>query len=307
MRFLLLFFLSFTFFKSQGQDSLQVAFYNVENLFDTIHDLGKNDYEFLPNGKNKWDSSAYHLKLNHIARVIIAMNDWQGADIIGLAEVENKNVLFDLIHKTSLKQFGYLFVHHESLDSRGIDVAVLYKRRKFILLNDSSIVVDLGKHERTTRDILLTSFVHKKRDTLNLIVNHWPSRFGGIDVSEYKRMKASSSLTELVEKVQGETIVVGDFNDDPDNRSMRYFSKFSECLYLNQAKETLKYEARWNTFDQIWISPGTNSSESYVFRPNWIFHIDNQYGGNKPYRFIEASQVIGGYSDHLPVYCYWKF
>ncbi len=291
----------------QSQDSLLVAFYNVENLFDTIHDIGKNDYEFLPNGKYNWDSSAYSLKLNHIARVIGALNDWKGADLVALAEVENKRVLLDLISTTSLRSFGYRFVHHESADFRGIDVAILYKADVVGIFEDKISEVKFDRGNRPTRDILKVRFTNFKNDTINFFVNHWPSRMGGVPDTEWKRVKASNVLSNVVNQSTGKSIVVGDFNDELGNRSVINLVEETKLIPLVGANSTLKYMGNWNAFDQIFVSDTTVADKSYLFNPPWLFQDDINFGGAKPYRFIESKEIIGGYSDHLPVYCFWKF
>ena len=291
----------------QSQDSLLVAFYNVENLFDTIHDIGKNDYEFLPNGKYNWDSSAYSLKLNHIARVIGALNDWRGADLVALAEVENKRVLIDLINTTSLKHMDYRFVHYESVDSRGIDVAILYKSSVINKLDEKTSEVKFDRGNRPTRDILKVRFTNVNNDTINFFVNHWPSRMGGVSDTEWKRVKASVVLSNVVNQSRGKSIVVGDFNDELDNRSVINLVEETNLIPLIGANKTLKYMGNWNTFDQMFVSDTAVSCKSYLFNPPWLFQDDINFGGSKPYRFIESKEIIGGYSDHLPVYCFWKF
>ncbi len=305
--FVCLIFVIVTSCKLQSQDSLLIAFYNVENLFDTIHDIGKNDFEFLPTGKFKWDSSAYFLKVNHIARVISALNNWKGADLVALAEVENKRVLFDLINTTSLKLMGYRFLHHESMDSRGIDVAILYKAGVLRIIDESTSKIEFVRGNRPTRDILKSRFANFQNDTISLFVNHWPSRMGGVSETEWKRVKASSILSATVKQSTGKAIVLGDFNDEIDNRSVSNLVEKSKLVRLEGAFKTLKYRSDWNTFDQIFVSDTTVASRSYLFNPAWLFQDDINFGGSKPYRFIEGKAIIGGYSDHLPVYCFWKF
>ncbi|HEX3080322.1 MAG TPA: hypothetical protein VHQ04_07655 [Puia sp.] len=160
---------------SKQSDDLFVAFYNVENLFDTTDDPGIDDAEFLPSAKNPWTNDKYKTKVSNIAKVIRAMNDGNGADIVGLAEVENIGVVKDLASDAQLKSLDYGVVHHESPDTRGIDVAMIYKKKSFRVTGTEFFHVDISKYEeKPTRDIVLVKGIDNHKDTLFIFLNHCP-------------------------------------------------------------------------------------------------------------------------------------
>lgn len=309
MRYFLILFFSLAIVHVEAQGSFQVAFYNVENLFDTTHASYKDDYEFLPNGKREWSTVKYRLKQYQTARVILGVGDWQGPDAIGLCEIENKNVLQDLILQTGLKNFGYNYIHYESDDVRGIDVAFLYKKDKFYPLVDSVVTVDVPG-DRPTRDILYVCGKHEK-DTLHFFVNHWSSRWGGKTESEPKRLNAAEVLMESVKELKdslplAKVIVMGDFNDTPDDRSLLMLKEdFVNCSReSSSALGTIKYQNQWTVFDQILVSENLSSvKESFrIYNPEWLYMEDPVYAGKAPYRSFKGDEFLGGYSDHFPVY-----
>jgi predicted extracellular nuclease len=315
--FITLFIFSFIALAQEKEKQFQIGFYNVENLFDTIHDSYKDDYEFTPTGKRQWTSDKYWLKQHHIARVLLGMNQWQGVDVIGLCEVENKQVLLDLTMNTNLQ--GYNFIHHESNDLRGIDVAFLYKKKEFKPLLDTLIRINLGKENRPTRDILYVKGV-ASLDTLHFFVNHWSSRWGGKAESEEKRLLAALTLQKSIERLRdslpsAKIIVMGDFNDTPNDKSIQKIltNNDSSCLanlatQNNEVLGTLKYQNQWFFFDQLLISNNLKSDVKYmtVYHPQWLQTEDIQYGGETLLRSFQGEEFIGGYSDHYPVYFYLR-
>ena len=308
---------SFTLTAQQRDKRIQIGFYNVENLFDTVHDSHKDDYEFTPTGKRKWTGDKYWLKQQHLARVLLGMGEWEGVDVIGLCEVENNKVLWDLTRKTHLK--GYNFIHHESDDVRGIDVAFLYKKSSFKLLFDTVIKVDLGEGNRPTRDILYVKGV-ADQDTLHFFVNHWSSRWGGKSGSEGKRLLASQTLRKTIEGMKdsipnAQVIVMGDFNDMPNDKSVQIelIEKSKVPLVSletsdSQVLGTIKYQNQWYFFDQLIVSTNTQQkfSQLFVYDPLWLQTEDLQYGGETLYRSFQGDEYIGGYADHYPVYSYFR-
>ncbi|NJO88701.1 MAG: hypothetical protein HC831_06850 [Chloroflexia bacterium] len=212
---------------------LRIMFYNTENLFDTENDSLTTDEEFLPNGPKFWTSNKYYTKLNQIATTIVSIGGWTSPEIIGLCEVENRKVLDDLCKKTGLKNLNYRIIHKESPDNRGIDVALLYQKDSFKPLGYKAIQVTFPfSPGSTTRDILYVKGLTKNEDTLHLFVNHWPSRWGGQLESESRRMEAAKTLKTQTDSIfnnyqNAKIVIIGDFNDYPDNKSIKQILKAS--------------------------------------------------------------------------------
>lgn len=321
----LLFMLSSSASYSQQDSSFMVGFYNLENLFDTVHDFRKKDSEYLPGNARDWDSTKYYEKLNHLARSIASMNHWEGPDVLGVCEVENAFCLTDLLQETQLKKLGYSFIHQESNDERGIDVACLYKESKFSLIEKEFIEIDFGEGERSTRDVLRVKFLSRNKDTLQILVNHWPSRYGGESKSAHKRLKVAQEVKEKVDSIfkkngRENIILLGDFNDSPENLSIQALlgddQRDSVTLFNTsyesylQGKGTHKYQDEWNLFDQIIVSrtllrKNTFHYVSQSFKihddKKWLSETDLIYGGEKPFRSYYGKTYIKGYSDHYAV------
>ena len=311
--FISLYLLSFLVGGQVKEESFQVAFYNVENLFDTIHTSYKDDYEFTPTGKRHWTSEKYWLKQHHTSRVILGLGGWRGPEVIGLCEVENLQVLWDLTRNTNLK--GYNFIHHESEDVRGIDVAFLYRKDSFKPLFDTIIKVELGKDSRPTRDILYVRGIGNQ-DTLHFFVNHWSSRWGGKSQTEQKRINAARALRHSLSALNdtmpnAKIIIMGDFNDSPQDKSLeRELILKSDSTLTNLSKTnkevlgTIKYQNQWTLFDQIIVSINltTQLNSFSIYHPEWLKMDDAVYGGKTLFRSFKGSEFLGGYSDHFPVY-----
>jgi endonuclease/exonuclease/phosphatase family metal-dependent hydrolase len=201
-------------------------FWNVENLFDTERDSLKRDEEFTPASMRGWNIGRYKKKMADVSQVITAVGEWEPPALVGLCEVENDRVLRYLTRYSPLRTHGYRYVMTESPDWRGIDVALLYQRDKFKLLGYNSIRPDLGANERPTRDILHVTGLALTKDTLDVLVVHLPSRSGGERESEWKRLSVARRLKAAVDSLiavrrEARVIIMGDFNDYPENRSIR--------------------------------------------------------------------------------------
>lgn len=323
----LLFLISFSSF---GQKKCQVAFYNCENLFDTLHATHKKDYEYLPSSEKNWNTKKYFEKLNHMARVILAIGDWEGPDIIGFCEIENRKVLNDLLQYTVLKQYNYAIIHQESRDVRGIDVACIYKREKFKLVDYNYYQVNLSDSVSITRDLLHVEGLLENQDTLHMFFNHWPSRYGGQAKSNPKRREVANKLRIYIDSLQEKEnqhniLILGDFNDNPTDSSLVHglgakidstnnqeYDLLNTSYFLQHKMKlgTHKYKHDWSCFDQIIItqkllnqknSTHTKVTNSEVFSPEWLFTEDYEYGGKKPFRTYRGTRYLGGYSDHLPI------
>ncbi len=324
-----------------AQKDAMVAFWNVENLYDTIDDPAVSDEEFLPSAKKAWTSQRYNTKLTNTAEVILKMNNGVGPDILGMAEVENKAVLIDLTTKTDLKKQKYGIVHYDSPDKRGIDVALIYKTKSFTVLSSASVRVELrnaldSAAPRPTRDILVVRGILNKKDTICILVNHWPSRLGGQEHSDPKRIAAANTLHRIVDSLNllypgGEIISVGDYNDEPrDNSLMGLTMPPLDRIYVkgqingkvfDNLMDSIKqsgdgthyYKKEKSCLDQILVTPSLREKKSYyvttacIFKPEWIFAEVYKNDGLSPKRTWAGSRYIGGYSDHLPVYTILKY
>lgn len=310
--------------------SFRVMFYNCENLFDTIDDSLKTDEEFLPEGVRFWSNYKYYDKLKKISKVITAVGGWQPPDLVGLCEIENRKVLVDLTKHTPLYISEYKIIHKESPDKRGIDVALLYQPETFRPLNKRFLTVLFKENNRPTRDILYTKGLTNKNDTLHVFVNHWPSRWGGQLESENKRITAAKVLRSIIDSLYQHTqkpniIIMGDFNDEPENKSISSVLKaeqFNSALVNNtlynltpsaireNTPGTHKYQGNWGTLDQLILSANlltgkglfTTKNDIHIFNAPFLLEPDEQYLGKKPYRTFIGFKYNGGYSDHLPVF-----
>ncbi|MBS1630743.1 MAG: endonuclease/exonuclease/phosphatase family protein [Bacteroidetes bacterium] len=312
-----------------------VAFYNMENLFDTLHDAHKYDEEFTPGGENHYTSKVYHEKLHNLATVIRQLGTEltpDGAALIGAAEIENDRVLRDLVSQPEIKDRNYRFVHFESPDSRGIDVALLYNPKYFLVLQAEALYTDIsgfGQKGGKTRDVLHVIGV-LAGDTTHVFVNHWPSRRGGEAASAPLRAiaaRVSKRVIDSLMAINPETrvLLMGDLNDDPNSPSVarvlgakgnRKKVKPGELFnpwdaFLDKGIGTLAYRDSWNLFDQIMLSSGWLQPKAghWRFYRAEIFSRDflkEQFGPYKgyPHRSFDGNQWINGYSDHFPVIVY---
>lgn len=315
-----------------AQQKLCIAFYNQENLFDTIDDPQKNDNEFLPLAKKGWNSTRYFEKIDHMSKVISAINDANAPDILGVCEVENKNVLQDLILSKNLKKFKYQFIHIEGPDERSIDNALLFKSSLFKVVAQQSIPITFPENpDMKTRDILLVKLETKTKAQLVVLVNHFPSRIGGETASEPKRIAAASVLRNICDSlyklnVLENIVIMGDFNDEPNNKSMdsvlrakaneydlnngNMFNAMYEMKQNNMGSHY--YKGQFSTLDQIILSSSITNctglfcyqkSSADAFKESWMLEQEGKYKG-APLRTFVGDKYMGGYSDHLPVYIY---
>jgi predicted extracellular nuclease len=319
----------------KAQDQKLMVFYNLENLFDIYDDPDINDADFLPGSRIDWTGQRYQRKLDNLTRVLISIDETYLPAIIGVCEVENEKVLKDLKKQKKLKRANYKIVHHDSPDERGIDVALLYAGFEFKVLEDRPIPVRFPHDpDDRTRDILYVKGVFKeaKKDTVFIFVNHWPSRWGGQEQSEPDRITAARVLRGAIDSIysyheKANIILMGDFNDDPDNTSLLNVLDAQQVveepedrqLYnlmfpmLKRGEGTLFYND-WDVFDQIIVSGALlNKTEGFrladtqgkAFKADWMLFEDDR-GRKRPNRTAGRSSYYGGYSDHLPVYVYYR-
>lgn len=300
--------------------------YNVENLFDTIDNPNKNDEEFLPTSKRNWNFYRYQRKITNLSKVIVAVSEnWHSPDLIGLCEIENDTCLKDLIQRTNLYKLHYKYIHYESEDPRGIDVAMLYNEETFVPLNHCSMRVIFDDSTRKTRDILYVKGINKStKDTIHIFQCHFPSRRGGKDVSEKFRMTAASFVRMKIDSLFAENpfvkiIVAGDFNDYPIDRSIveglqaqKEGSMCEQCLINlddKTAEGTHKFQGEWGFLDQAMVSNGfVRDYEIHytVFKNDFLLQTSEKSGETSPRRTYVGTFYKGGISDHLPIVVSFK-
>jgi len=314
-----------------------IAFYNVENLFDTINDINKND-EASPIMEIKFNrSEIYKKKVENMASVIADIGSDlvnKSPSIVGLSEVENRNVIEDLLNNKHLLNKNYDIVHYDSPDERGIDVGLIYNKDVFKVNSTKShelIIYDNNSSKRNyTRDQLVVSGL-LDNELIHVIVNHWPSRSGGEERSRAGRMAAAELNKKIIDSLQNKyknakIITMGDFNDDPHDDSMKKIlnaKKYIEDVKTNGIYNPMEvilsdqgigsnaYRDVWQLFDQILVTePFLNKKyDSYQFYKAGIFnksYLINKAGRYKgyPFRSFSWGSFTGGYSDHLPPYIY---
>lgn len=302
-----------------------VVSYNVENLFDTLDDPKIPDEEFLPESEKKWNTERYQKKLNDLVRVISEFNPKELPEIVGLVEIENRGVLEDLIKTAALKDHNYAIIHEESPDYRGIDVAMIYRKDAFSEISHETLpVVFPDDPEFKTRDILhVTGKLRHK--TVHIFVNHWPSRIGGEEKTEPKRVLAASVLKKktdelLAEDPKARIIILGDMNDEPANKSLNTTlgaeapGSGSGLVNLMIPDDTAGlgtyfYSGNWNMLDNIVVSEAVlksrgvkvENNKGTVFSSDWMI-FTNKNGDKTPNRSYVGNKYVGGVSDHFPVY-----
>ncbi|MGG5485766.1 endonuclease/exonuclease/phosphatase family protein [Gaetbulibacter sp. PBL-D1] len=301
-----------------------IAFYNIENLFDIHNDPFTNDDDFLPTSDKRWTQKKYDRKIYKIGSVISQIGTDENTTppaIIGLAEVENKRVLKDLLASKDLQSINYDYVHYNSLDERGIDVALIYNKDVFTVNSSETFNVFITDEDGEidfTRDVLLVSGMLGGEE-IHIIVNHWPSRREGEEASSYKRVLAAQKNIEVVNRLKQENpnskiIVMGDFNDNPNDDSVEELvagaNLYNPMQNLRSIdKGSLNHDFNWNVFDQIMVSinfletkPNTlKFSDANIFDSKFLTQYNGKYKG-QPYRTFVGKKYKGGFSDHFPVF-----
>jgi predicted extracellular nuclease len=324
--------LLFPLIQAYSQDnSFIIMSYNVENLFDTIDAPGFDDTEFTPSGSKQWNTEKYNKKLNDLSKVISSAENEKLPDVVGLVEVENRKVLEDLISIPALKSGAYGIVHEESQDKRGIEVALIYRKTRFKYEGHVKIPVAFPYDSTDrTRDILYVYGKAPDGIQIHFFVNHWTSRTGGEKETENKRMYCAVALRRSIDLLlsrdtKARIVIMGDFNDEPTNRSIMNVLQASdkrknisagEFYNLMYDKHNLGnegsyfYSGNWKMLDQIIVSHTLlnvksglkcNYDSGKVLREEWMLSGEN--GGNPlPKRTYDGDVYLGGISDHLPVY-----
>lgn len=310
---------------------LRVMFYNCENFFDIEDNPLTNDDEFTPDGEKHWTKQRFYTKRAQISKVIAAIGGWTPPDIVGLCEIESRFVVESLVNQSDLKRFGYSFLHKESPDGRGIDVAMLYQPKRFKPFNVKYIPVNVQKSGRGTRDILMASGTTIDGDTLHVFVNHWPSRWGGQMESDELRRAVADIVRTKVDSIlaynrRSAIVIMGDLNDYPDNNSVcanlhaqtdfssvRQSELYNLAYYMQFVKGwgSHKYDGQWGILDQMIITGSlldgngplyTTKDDAHVFNAQFLLENDDNGVGFKPFRTYAGYKYLGGFSDHLPVF-----
>lgn len=317
--------------KNIKSNTYRIMFYNVENLFDTIDDPKTNDNEFLPSSKKRWTKGRYNKKLNNIYKVIISVSE-EPPVIVGMSEVENNFVLNSLTQFTPLNKFNYKFIHKDCQDPRGIDVAMLYRPDIFKPLNKEFIKITFPfAANKRTRDVLYVKGLIAK-DTIHVFINHFPSRARGAASSAASRNYVAKIVRHKVDSLfavsqKSKIIIMGDFNDEPDDESMNKYLEGNKVVSPIQNNKlynlsyswlenvlnigTIKYKGKWNVFDQLIVSGYTinsrsglciSSSSASIYDADFFFSKGKGKSGKSPFQTYKGPKYMGGFSDHLPVY-----
>lgn len=280
--------------------------YNIENAFDTIHDEGKNDYEYCDGGERKWSQYRLFQKLKSVGKVIAAADEKRPVDLIGLCEVENDTVMQCLTQRTSLSSLGYRYIMTNSLDERGIDVALLYSPFTFHPIETESIRPKIKKDK--TRDILHVAGTIAGGDTLDVYVVHLPSKRGGsegqkLSMSICQQLQAHTDSVRTIRQ-HPNLLIMGDFNAETNSQQLKLLTR-SHHLIDRTAKlqpGTYKYQGEWSILDHILTHTTTLShQQTRILNLSFLTEPDPTHGNVKPYRTYQGPVYQGGVSDHLPV------
>ena len=302
-------------FGTRGE--VTAMFWNLENFFDFKDDgTGESDAEFSATGARRWTKARFYRKCHAVAKTIL----WAGSvragdggmgiggvpDVVGMAEVENRFVLTQLVTKTALRKLDYKIVHFDSPDSRGIDCALVYRASRLTLVGAKPCRVNAPGLQ--TRDILLAQFVTMAGDSLAVLVNHHPSKLGG--ETDWRREVAVARLRALGDSLAAagwpRTVAVGDFNDTPDNplfaRLSPAFSLCRQPLSSDRTVGSIRFNGEWQLIDMCFVSPALADAASFsVLEPPFLTERDAAHSGDRPLRTYSGPRYIGGVSDHRPI------
>ncbi len=309
---------------SKRKNIITIAFYNVENLFDTVDNPKTADDDFTPSSRRKWNARKYQQKIKQITDVIKQIGSNQSAIppvLIGLVEVENAKVIKDLTHHKNISKYAYRYVHFDSPDERGIDVALLYNPAFFEVISSDKFPLYLTDKEGEvdyTRDVLVVKG-KLNNELIHVLVNHWPSRRDGEEETTENRIAAAKHVRKVLAEIKAKEanpkfIIMGDFNDDPTSRSVREFL-VTDDLYnpmkplFEKGKGTLTYYKKWHLFDQIIFSKDFfdihKSKHRFlragILNKKWMRFYKGKFK-NSPFRTYIGPWYQGGFSDHFPVY-----
>ena len=315
-------FLTSCVFQKQLNAMQVVAFYNCENFYDTTNQIIVNDEEFLPNSAKGYSASRYAQKTAQLGKVIFGLGQLgnkEGLALLGVAEIENQYVLEKVIQSNAIKKYQYQYIHFNSKDPRGIDVALIYQPRFFKPYQYKTYSLKDANHfqDYATRDILLVKG-QLQQQWVYILVNHWPSRRGGSSLAKKNRIWAATTCKRIMDSIQkvdpnAYWIVMGDFNDNPTNKSLKTLGLDNPFLLLfKQGQGTLAFRDSWNLFDQILLSRNWQTNQSalthykpIIYKTPDMIETQGKFTGY-PKRTWNGDQFRGGYSDHFPVALIFK-
>jgi hypothetical protein len=309
-----------------------IAFYNFENLFDTLDSPDTDDLEFTPNGPNLYNSKVYWHKLGNLSKVISEVGvefTPDGPALLGVSEIENISVLEDFVKQPAVAKRGYKIIHQDSRDGRGVDVALLYQPKYFTPQEVHYYPLPTSKEGDTmrySRDILI-AIGSLNGETIAVSVNHWPSRRGGEQTTAHLRNEAAIYNRRFLDSLAlhhhiTKAIIMGDLNDDPVNESVRKYLRAEKSIddlepeemynpyeaFYRKGLGTTAYQDAWSLFDQIILTSDLATSKSGfrfykagVYNPSYLTQKTGPYKGY-PFRCYSSGVYTGGYSDHFPVY-----
>ena len=318
-----------------GQKNYQIAtigFYNLENLFDTLDTPGVLDTEFSPAGDKLWNGVKYKEKLGNLSRVISGLGtnkNKEGISVLGVAEVENRQVLEDLVNMPGLKEKNYHIVHFDSPDRRGIDVALIYQASRFTVEFAEPLEIKIfdGTEQIFTREALYVKGL-LDGEIFHILVNHWPSRRGGESKTAPWRAAGAQVCKNIVDSLNRvefnpNIVIMGDLNDDPVSPSVKQVLGAKEkkedvppgglynpmANYFRRGIGSNAYRDTWSLFDQLIISSALLTKDngqyrfyqSYVYNKKFLRQKKGHFKGY-PFRTFGGNEYLGGYSDHFPVF-----
>jgi len=324
---IILFLVPFNALIAQAGDesSLRIMFYNAENFFDVSDDTVKDDDEFLPQGVMRWNNTRFSRKLSSVSKTIIAAGGWEPPEIVSFCEIENRFVLERLIYSASLAKYNYRIIHEDSPDPRGIDVCLIYRADKIKILDYNYWIPEVGNNEIFRSRTVLFAKVLAGGDTLHLIINHWPSRRGGVLSAEDLRRRISQMVSMKIDSInsalkgKAKILLMGDFNCTPDDRLIKELTDLTlsgqSCVNLSDSFTsggygTYRYQGRWEVIDQIIVSPSLLNAErgltslqgsAKIFMEDFLLMPDPAFPGLTPFATYRGFRYQGGFSDHLPV------
>ena len=322
---------------AQDTSSVVIAFYNVENLFNPSDDSLKNDDAFTPRGLNHWTYKKFTKKKNNIAKVILAMNDWSPPDIVGLEEIEDEYVLKKLCYDSPLKKYHYHYVHYDSPDARGVDVALIYRADRIKIVESRPVpIIFPFDSSCKNRDLLYVVAKLPTQDSVHVIVNHWTSRYGGYAPTIIKRNYYASVVRAMADSILSRNpfaniVIGGDLNDYPEDESVTKVLRAKDCELVSNLEEnddaqlydlmfhfsklqnvgSHKHEDFWGCLDHIIVSQALlnksspisiENRQANIFKAPFMIEPDEKYDGYRVFRTYSGPRYIGGYADHLPVF-----